>query len=118
MNRIVILIVVLVLLGGVSAYMWSSSEGTETDTKVAQQTEKYTCPKCGGDFELTLAESTEMYKSGAGITCPKCKETGATKTDVQVMMGGFGGSEETTEEPPATEDTPKNAVGGMKSLKN
>ncbi len=97
---------------GVSIYMWSENAGEEVDNSISQRTQKWQCGQCDGEFELTVAESTEMFKaSKQGVICPLCQATGAEKQDVQAFVGrrGFGSDaasddEEEEEEEQEAED--------------
>ncbi len=113
MNRTVILGGVLVILIGVSAYMWSRSSEQQADQRIAQKTDSWTCKNCGHVFELTIAQSTEMQRTG-GIICPSCSQAAGEKTDPEFVIGGFGDASKAAEEPAdeAEEDMPS-ATGGM-----
>ncbi len=117
MKRVVILCGVLIVLVGISAFMWSRQTGEETDTSIAATTERYSCKQCGAIFELTNEQATEMLRKGEGVVCPTCNQVGADKQDVKVMVGGLGGDQ--AEEPPPPEpDTPPDAAGGVRRLHN
>ena len=116
MNRTVILIVVLVVLGLISVFVWKSQGNEETEAQISQTSEVFTCGKCSNEFSLTIEESTAMYQKNAGITCPKCNELGAGKRDAKIVVGGLSSNKE--EEPVEDENAPKEAVGGFRRLGN
>ncbi len=98
MNKKEILGAALLVLVGVSVYLWTSDKGPNVDTRLAANTEHYVCPKCQHEFDLTNAESTAMFRAG-GIKCPSCQEIGDSrmKSSVEVYIGGLafqGGSNE------------------------
>lgn len=114
MKKPVVLGGVLIVLVGISVYLWTTKADTETDTTVAQTKEKFKCPHCEKEFELTNAESTRMYQSGTGIICPFCKESGSSKTNIEFTIGGFGGGDDgTSEEEEVEEEGPATAKGGL-----
>jgi len=103
MQKKVGLAAVLVLLCGVSVYMWTSNTGEESDNKIVEKKEKWTCPHCGKDFELSVSEATAMMRTKRHeIVCPYCKEGGATRDDIVMTMGGglpiAGGNDGNTDE--------------------
>lgn len=105
---------VLVVLCGVSAYMWTSGAGEQADPTIAAVSESWRCSECDKQFDLTVAEATSMLRTTRHeIVCPHCGEGGAEREGELVYMGGAlptgsGGdgddddSEEEEEERPAT----------------
>lgn len=110
MQRKVVLAVVLVLLCGVSAYLWTTQTGTETDAGVAELKEVWHCSECSKQFELSVAEATAMLRTSRHeIVCPFCKQGGAERDSSTLMImaggvptadvdGGEGDDEEEEEE--------------------
>jgi ribosomal protein L37AE/L43A len=91
MQKKVGLVAVLILLCGVSAYMWMSNSELETDTAIAKKTETWKCPACEEQFQLTVAEVTAMLRTARhDIVCPKCGEGGAEREgEILSMSGGL-----------------------------
>lgn len=108
MQRKVVLAVVLVLLCGVSAYMWVSNSGAETDSKIAQMKETWKCAACGKEFELTTAEARAMLQAPRHeIVCPHCDEGGAEREGPLVSMSGglpAGGGGDVDDQPVEEEE--------------
>jgi hypothetical protein len=77
----VILLGVLVVLLGVSAYLWSfyGTGQAEADPRIAGALQNFTCDKCGYTFTMTMAEVSHMRRTRGMICCPKCGEGGAHK---------------------------------------
>lgn len=118
MQKKVGLIAVLVVLCGVSAYMWMSSSGTETDTAIAGIKETYKCSECDKQFELTVAQATAMLRTSRHeIVCPYCDGGGAEREgDLVSMLGGFpagGGSADDDEPEEEDEEAPPRVKGTM-----
>ena len=123
MQKKVGLAAVLVLLCGVSAYMWSTRSGTETDQQIAAITETWNCAECGKQFELSVAEARVMYQAPrrdpelSPIVCPYCDAAGAERDGTLVSMGGgvpTGGGDSGDEEPEEEEeDRPPEVRGTM-----
>lgn len=107
MKRQVILIAILVIGAAISAYVWTRPGENEVDQNLAAQKQEFVCEKCGTRFELTVAESTAMYRSETGVTCPNCKAGGAEKTDVKVRVSGFASEED--KETAAADETGESA---------
>ncbi len=111
MNRTAVFGGILVVLIGISVYMWSSRETLETDNAIAQTSESYSCTKCGNEFQLTVQEASDQLAAQGGVVCPACNETTGQKRDVKVRMGSFADS---AEEEPQEPNAPTEATGAMK----
>lgn len=114
MKRHAVLIGILVVLVGISAYMWSKQSGDETDMTIAKTMERYKCQQCGAEFQLTNADATEMHRKGAGVVCPTCNQVGAEKQDVKVFLGSLGSGD--SSEPEPDPEKPPDAAGGVRRI--
>ncbi len=116
-KRTIGLIVLLVILTGISAYLWSNS-GTETDDSIAHLSESFTCPHCGNSFELTTQAQAEMLRARQDFVCPACEKGGSLKDHVIVHISGPVGSVEPPPERGAIGEEPSRpeAVGGLQPL--
>lgn len=65
------LIGILVLLCGVSLYLWVT-RSDNVDPALAEAKFEYLCPHCNSDFVLTAGEYGQMFAKHQGIFCPKC----------------------------------------------
>lgn len=116
-----ILIVVLFLIaGGISFYAYVSNKKSSVDVAVSERSEEYTCPHCGGVFNLTIAEATQMRRSQGAIVCKQCGEKGASK-EIEFSIGGMGGGstasdwgEEDEEDDVVEVKQPRRTSGGMR----
>lgn len=120
MQRKVGLIAVLVLLCGVSAYMWLSNSGAETDTAITSKTETWKCPSCGKEFQLSVAEATAMLRTPShDIVCPNCGAGGAERESEVLSMsgglpsGGSGNGDDQSAEEEEEEQAPARPKGSM-----
>lgn len=91
MNRQIILISVLVVLVGVSVYVWSTT-GVETDEAQESVVEAIHCRKCGHQWEMSIREQKKMLQEGdgKGFLCPGCNVWGESAPEGE--DGGIGGS--------------------------
>lgn len=118
MEKKIGLVAILVLLCGVSAYMWMSKSGTETDSAIAEMKETWKCAECGKDFELTTAQATAMLRTPRHeIVCPYCNQGGAEREGDLVSMGGGlpsgGGDDADDESEEEEEEAPPRVKGTM-----
>lgn len=116
MQKKVGLVAVLVLLCGVSAYMWMSKSGTETDTTIAGVKETWTCSECGKDFELTTAKATAMLRTARHeIVCPFCDGAAEREGELVMMGGGLpsGGGDADNEAEEEDDEAPPEVIGSM-----
>ena len=117
MQRKVGLVAVLVLFCGVSAYMWASRSGTETDGAIAAIKETWRCSSCEKQFELTNAEATVMLRASPHkIICPHCGEAGAQRPGILLtMQPGLpaGGGEDPGDDASGEEERPA-VPGGVR----
>jgi len=67
----VLLIVVLVVLAGVSAYLWLTREG-DVDSSLASAQFTFVCPECDKEFMVTGEQYREQFVQGGGLVCPAC----------------------------------------------
>lgn len=118
MQRKVGLAAVLVLLCGVSAYLWTSNSGTETDANISEMKESYKCSECDKQFELTNAQAIAMWRTSRHeIVCPYCDKGGAEREGELLSMsggippGGGGGDDDEPEE--EEEERPPEVKGTM-----
>jgi DNA-directed RNA polymerase subunit RPC12/RpoP len=113
MNRTPVMIGILVVLLGIAGYLWSTSAGTEVDQRFETMKQTYNCPHCGGTFELTGAESTQLIEAHGSIICPLCSkdiEDLARATANPIEGGAI--DEESTE----PEDAPPKPTSRMKKF--
>ncbi len=117
-NKMIILGGVLVILVGVSIYLWTRQGEPQADTTVAAQVEEVTCPDCGHKWTMTNQQLTEMRRANEGrIICPQCKKGDADKTNVQVRMGfGATPAQEEEEEKPQETERPATPAGAMRPI--
>ncbi|MBN2559309.1 MAG: hypothetical protein JXQ75_00060 [Phycisphaerae bacterium] len=90
----IVVIVVLVVLVGASVFMWVSRSGGDkgADQSVMGMMQTFTCLKCGGTFDMSVAEASAMRRAHDGhIYCPLCGAEDPEKEGVVVRMGGMGG---------------------------
>lgn len=112
---------ILVVLIGISIYMWTTKAEVEYDPRLqALGAEKQKCPHCEHEFELTLDEQRDMLRHRGDIFCPNCGEGGSRRTDVQVSFGAqpnpFVDDDEGEDETEVEEDEdapPRLGGGGM-----
>jgi hypothetical protein len=94
----IIAAVVLVVLVGISIYVWTSS-GKEAgnDQGAMGIKEKFTCSKCNKTFELTVDQVRKERQANDGkLKCPLCGADDPEKQDVKIEIGSpRGGNEET-----------------------
>lgn len=117
-NKMIILSVVLVVLVGLSIYLWTRGGEKQTDMTVASQLQKVTCPNCNYSWEMTTQKLTEMRRANEGrIVCPQCGKMEAEKQDVQVRMG-FGSTPPEEEEGEKAEEVqrPTTPAGSMRPI--
>jgi|GEM_PF-5814313 len=67
----VLLIVVMVVLAGVSAYVWLSGEG-DVDSSLAAAQFTFVCPDCNKEFTVTGEQYRDQFARGGGLVCPAC----------------------------------------------
>lgn len=115
-KRTIGLIVVLVVLSGVSIYLWNNS-GTETDESLAEASDSFTCPHCGNSFELSSLAQAEMLQAEQDFICPACAKGGSLKDNVIVHISGPAGPAKPAERGETGEEASRpEAVGGLQPL--
>jgi hypothetical protein len=132
-TKLIVLIAILVVGGGVAVYMWTSaSRDAAGDAAVLGKMQSFTCKKCGQTFQKTQEEITAERRGHDGhIYCPHCNAEDPEKEGVVVRMGGaaaggeaktFESDDKAKEENPdeqtsAPGQSPKLSAPGMKKRK-
>jgi len=116
-NKVIILGVGLVVLVGLSIYLWTRGGEPQQDATVAAKVEEVTCPDCGHKWTMTIQQLTEMKRANEGrIICPQCQKSNAEKMNVQVRMGFGATPAEEEEEKPHEAERPATPAGAMRPV--
>ncbi|MCG8407479.1 MAG: hypothetical protein MI923_19950 [Phycisphaerales bacterium] len=73
MKRQFVLVGVLVLLCGISIFVWTTMSDDKIDSAQKSIMETIKCHSCGHQFEMSVQNQTLMLKGGKGLQCPSCK---------------------------------------------